>query len=382
PGGIFVRRADQIAEEDRVLLESVARVIIADRNGTLAEQIGGRPFSEPRVPRFAPTREPPIETAPGKTAPPALILDNGIGGFTPDGTEYVMTTGTGRMTPAPWVNVLANPHFGSIISESGGTYTWAENAHEFRLTPWTNDPVSDTGGEAYYVRDEETGRFWSPMPLPARGSTPYVTRHGFGYTVFEHEEDGIVTDLRVHVAHDAPVKFVTLKLRNASSRARRVSITGYVEWVLGDLRSRSVMHVVAEPNVDTGALFARNAYGPDFGERVAFFDVDDPTHTHTCDRAEFIGRNGTLTAPAAMTRTRLSGASGPALDPCAAIQLSVKLDAGAEREVTFRLGVGRHADDAKALVQRFRGAPAARAELETTRREWQQTLGAIRVETP
>jgi len=382
PGGIFVRRADQIAEEDRVLLESVARVIIADRNGTLAEQIGGRPFSEPRVPRFAPTREPPIETAPGKTAPPALILDNGIGGFTPDGTEYVMTTGAGRMTPAPWVNVLANPHFGSIISESGGTYTWAENAHEFRLTPWTNDPVSDTGGEAYYVRDEETGRFWSPMPLPARGSTPYVTRHGFGYTVFEHEEDGIVTDLRVHVAHDAPVKFVTLKLRNASSRARRVSITGYVEWVLGDLRSRSVMHVVAEPNVDTGALFARNAYGPDFGERVAFFDVDDPTHTHTCDRAEFIGRNGTLTAPAAMTRTRLSGASGPALDPCAAIQLSVKLDAGAEREVTFRLGVGRHADDAKALVQRFRGAPAARAELETTRREWQQTLGAIRVETP
>jgi len=382
PGGIFVRRADQIAEEDRVLLESVARVIIADRNGALAEQIGGRPYFEPRVPRFVPTREPSIDTAPGKTAPRALVLDNGIGGFTPDGTEYVMTTDAGRMTPAPWVNVLANPRFGSIVSESGGSYSWGENAHEFRLTPWTNDPVSDTAGEAYYVRDEETGRFWSPTPLPARGSTSYVTRHGFGYTVFEHDEDGIVTELCVHVAHEAPVKFATLKLRNASGRARRMSITGYVEWVLGDLRPKSVMHVVAEPNIDTGALFARNAYSADFGDRVAFFDVDDPTHTYTCDRAEFIGRNGSLATPAAMARTRLSGASGPALDPCAAIQLTAELAAGAEREVTFRLGVGRDADDARALVQRFRGAPAARAELEAARRAWQRTLGTIRVETP
>jgi cellobiose phosphorylase len=382
PGGIFVRRADQIAEEDRVLLESVARVIIADRNGTLAEQIGGRPFFEPRVPRLVPTREPSIETAHEKTPRRALVLDNGIGGFTPDGTEYIITTEADRMTPAPWINVLANPHAGTIVSESGGGYSWGENAHEFRLTPWTNDPVTDTGGEAYYVRDEETGRFWSPTPLPARGSTSYVTRHGFGYTVFEHDEDGIVTELHVHVAHDAPVKFAALKMRNASDRARRMSITGYVEWVLGDLRPKSVMHVVAEPNIDTGALFARNAYSADFGERVAFFDVDDPTRTHTCDRAEFIGRNGTLTAPAAMTRTRLSGASGPALDPCAAIQVTVNLDAGAEREVTFRLGVGRDADDARALVQRFRGAAAARAELEATRRGWQQTLGTIRVETP
>jgi cellobiose phosphorylase len=382
PGGIFVRRADQIAEEDRVLLESVARVIIADGNGTLGEQIGGRQFPKLRVPRLVPTRAQAVADAPQEAAPRTLVLHNGIGGFTPDGAEYVITTGAGRTTPAPWVNVLANEHCGSIVSESGGSYTWGENAHEFRLTPWANDPVTDGGGEAYYVRDEETGRFWSPTPLPARGSTPYVTRHGFGYTVFEHDEDGIVTELYVHVAHDAPVKFATLKMRNVSGRPRSMSITGYVEWVLGDLRARSVMHVVAEPNIDTGALFARNAYSTDFGERVAFFDVDEMVHTRTCDRAEFIGRNGTLAAPAAMTRMRLSGASGPAVDPCAAIQVNVKLDDGAEREITFRLGVGRDADDAKALVRRFRGAPAARAELATSRREWQRTLGAIRVETP
>ena len=382
PGGIFVRRGDQISEEDRVLLESVARVIIADSKGTLAEQVGGRALLEVRAPRLVPAREHGIETVADHPPARELILGNGLGGFTPDGTEYVITTDGGRLTPAPWVNVLANPHFGAIVSESGGSYTWSENAHEFRLTPWSNDPVSDTGGEAYYLRDEESGHFWSATPLPARGRTPYVTRHGFGYTVFEHDEEGISTELWVYVAPDAAVKFSTLKIRNASGRARRVSVTGYVEWVLGDLRPKTVMHIVTEKDGKTGTLFARNPYSTEFGDRVAFFDIDDTTRTLTCDRAEFIGRNGTLAAPAAMTRTRLSGKSGPALDPCAAIAVTLQLDADDDRVVTFRLGAGRDADDARGLVQRFRGATAARVALEGVRRQWQQTLDAVRVETP
>jgi cyclic beta-1,2-glucan synthetase len=382
PGGIFVRRGDQISEEDRVLLESVARAIITDGKGTLAEQIGGRALPEVRAPKLLPEREHRIEA--GTDARPAreLILGNGLGGFTPDGTEYVITTDPDRLTPAPWVNVLANPHFGAIVSESGGGYTWSDNAHEFRLTPWSNDPVSDASGEAVYLRDEESGHFWSATPLPARGRTPYVTRHGFGYTVFEHDEDGICTELWVHVAGDAAVKFSTLKIRNASGRSRRVSVTGYVEWVLGDLRPKSVMHVVTEKDAKTGALFARNPYSTEFSERVAFYDVDDTTRRLTCDRAEFIGRNGTLAAPAAMTRTRLSGRSGPALDPCAALQVPLELGAGAGRDVTFRLGIGRDAGEARDLVQRFRGAAAARSALEAVRRQWRQTLTTIRVETP
>ncbi len=106
------------------------------------------------------------------------------------------------MTPAPWVNVLANPGFGTVISESGSAYSWAVNAHEFRLTPWNNDPVTDAGGEALYLRDEENGRFWSPTPLPAGSESPYTSRHGFGYSVFEHTEDGIASELWVYVDPD------------------------------------------------------------------------------------------------------------------------------------------------------------------------------------
>ena len=192
PGGIFVRPAEQISDEDRILFQTVARAIISDRRGTLADQINRRGLTAARaphlnLPRFKPTRAQRAELPP--PAAPArsdLLFVNGLGGFTPDGREYVITTAHDQVTPAPWVNVLANPHFGTVISESGTAYTWGENAHEFRLTPWHNDPVSDASGEAFYLRDEESGHFWSPTPLPSRGATPYVSRHGFGYSVFEH----------------------------------------------------------------------------------------------------------------------------------------------------------------------------------------------------
>jgi cyclic beta-1,2-glucan synthetase len=311
-----------------------------------------------------------------------LVFFNGLGGFTPDGREYVITTAHGQVTPAPWVNVLANPDFGTVVSESGLAYSWSENAHEFRLTPWDNDPVGDSSGEAFYIRDEESGFVWSPTPLPGRGPQPYVSRHGFGYSVFEHAEGGIRSELWVYVAMDAPVKFAVLKVHNESGRSRRLSATGYVEWVLGDLRAKSAMHVVTEVDPGSGAVFARNSYNTEFSDRVAFFHVDDAARTVSGDRAEFLGRNGTLRSPAAMSRSRLSGRTGAALDPCTAIQVPFELADGQEREIVFLLGAGRNADDAGSLVHRFRGSAAARGALEAVWRYWNHTLGAVHVETP
>ena len=385
PGGIFVRSAEQISEEDRTLFQTVARAIFSDSRGTLAEQVSRHGALEVRVPRLVPSRPPTVEPPAAFELPRRdLILFNGIGGFTPDGREYVITTTPGQHTPAPWVNVLANPQFGSVISESGQAYTWGENAHEFRLTPWHNDPVSDASGEAFYLRDEESGQFWSPTPLPRRGATPYVSRHGFGYSVFEHREDGIHSELWVYVAQDAAVKFSVLKVRNASGRSRRLSATGYVEWVLGDLRPKSAMYVSTEVDPYSGALYARNPYNTEFPDRVAFFDVDDVNRTTTCDRAEFIGRNGSLENPAAMARTHLSGKLGSGLDPCAAIQVAFELADGQEREIIFRLGLAGTpgGDDANRMVHRFRGADVARRTLEAVWHYWNHTLGAVQVETP
>ncbi len=383
PGGIFVRSAEHISLEDRILFQSVARVIVTDGRGTLTEQLNRRAVIDKQMPQFEPTRPLNPDPAIGATLPSReLIFFNGLGGFTPDGREYVITTASDQMTPAPWVNVLANSHFGTIVSENGAAYTWSENAHEFRLTPWHNDPVSDASGEALYLRDEESGQFWSPTPLPRGSATPYVSRHGFGYSVFEHSCGGIRSELWIYVALDAAVKFSVLKVRNESGRLRKLSATGYVEWVLGDLRPKSAMHVVTEIESKSGALYARNSYNPEFADRVAFFDVDGSTRNLSGDRAEFIGRNGTLQNPAAMHRSQLSGKVGAGLDPCAAIQVSFDLTDGEERDIVFRLGVGRSIDDADKLVQRFRGALAARNVLAAVSQYWEHTLGAVQVETP
>jgi cyclic beta-1,2-glucan synthetase len=388
PGGIFVRPANQIADEDRILVQTVARVVLSDVLGDLADQIRQRSLGSRVQPPPLPIRGQRVKPATplANTAGPRtdLILWNGIGGFTPDGREYVITTAPGLVTPAPWANVLANPRFGTVLSESGSAYTWAENAHEFRLTPWNNDPVGDTSGEALYLRDEESGQFWSPTPLPCQGliEGPTVTRHGFGYSVFEHSQGGIHTELTIYVDLNAPVKYSVLKVRNDSGRLRRLSATAYVEWVLGDERAKTAPHVVTDADPGTGALFARNPYSMEFSERVAFLDTDDRAGTVTGDRTEFLGRNGTMQNPAAMTRACLSGKLGATLDPCAAIQIPFELYPGQEREVIFRLGVGTSIDDAANLVHRHRGSAAARTALESVWQYWNHTLGAVQVETP
>ena len=381
-GGVFIRRGEQMSEEDRALLQTVARVILHDDRGTLAEQAERRGRPDFVIPLLKPTRRLPDAKAADAMPQRDVAYFNGLGGFSNDGREYVTRLAAGQTTPAPWVNVLANPQFGTVVSEGGGGYTWAENSHEYRLTPWNNDPVSDTGGEAIYVRDEETGQFWSPAPLPARGQNTYVVRHGFGYSIFDYTEGGVTTELSIYVATDASVKFHKLKITNRSGRPRQLSITGYWELVLGSTRSQSLMHVVTENDPASGAILARNVYNPEFGDRVAFFNCSEGNRTVTGDRAEFMGRNGSLSSPAALQRIRLSGRVGPGFDPCAAIHAPLTLADGQERTITFTIGVARGAPDAKALAQRCRSVDAAHRAIEAVWHFWSRTLGVIHLETP
>ncbi|HEY4417514.1 MAG TPA: glucoamylase family protein [Verrucomicrobiae bacterium] len=381
PGGIFIRRAEQLPPEDKILLETVARIILHDDKGSLPEQLQSRLRTQPLPPPMrlrAGNGNEPAATLP----PRDLIFFNGLGGFTRDGREYVITLKPGESTPAPWVNVIANPNFGTLVSESGGAYTWSENCHEFRLTPWNNDAVTDASGEAFYLRDETTGKYWSPMPLPARGAAPYVSRHGFGYSVFEHVENGIASEQWIYVAIKAPVKFVACKLKNNSDRRRRLSVIGYWEWVLGELRQKSAANIVTEIDPQTGALLARNFYNADFAGRTAFVTCSEFIQSSTADRTEFIGRNGSLAQPAALRRAKLSGRMGAGFDPCAAVQAVVELEPGQEHEIIFVLGAGKDMETARDLVRRFQSSGNCREELEQVWNFWNRTLGALHVETP
>jgi len=381
-GGIFVRAADQISYEDRILFQTVARVVLSDSDGTLEDHLNRKPAQRILVPyiNVVPLIEPPA--AEDISVPKDLRFYNGLGGFSENGSEYIIAVNGKTKTPAPWVNVIANPNFGTVISESGQAYTWFENAHEFRLSPWNNDPVCDTSGEAYYIRDEETGHFWSTSLLPRGGQSPYLVRHGPGYSVFEHIEEGIHSEMSVYVDITYNVKYTVLKIRNVSDRPRRLSATGYVEWVLGDQHFKTAMHIFSEYNRTTGTIFAKNPYNTEFPGRVAFFDVDERRKTYTCDRAEFIGRNGSLKNPDGMNRVRLSGKSGGGMDPCAAVQVTFDLNAGEERVITFRLGGERDMNDAINTIQKVRGNDEAANALEKVNEYWKNTLGTIQIETP
>jgi cellobiose phosphorylase len=399
PGGIFVRSAEHMPAEDRTLFQTVARVIITDTQGTLKAQASRHVAREARtmplqlVPAHAMVRDAAVPVAALPDGNAELQFFNGLGGFSPDGREYVIrTTVSGGMaqhsTPLPWVNVIANARFGTVISEIGSAYTWSENAHEFRYTPWSNDAVSDSSGEVIYLRDEETGAFWSPTALPCGGDGVHTTRHGFGYSVFEHTQDGIESELTVYVDVEAAIKFSQLRVRNQSGLNRTLSATGYVEWGLGDLQSKSAMHVSTEIDPNSGAILARNPYNPEFGDRIAFFDADGATRAHgvsvSGDRREFIGRNGALRNPAALHRVALSNRVGAGLDPCAAVQVPFELADGQERLITFRLGAAgrRGMDDARVMVQHLREPQALQGSLQGVHAYWQQTLGVVQLQTP
>ena len=314
--------------------------------------------------------------------PAGLAFDNGLGGFSADGREYVIYLDPGQQTPAPWVNVVANPEFGFLVSESGSGYTWALNSGENRLTPWSNDPVMDRPGEALYLRDEETAEVWSATPQPCGAPAPYLVRHGAGYTIFEHNSHALRQRLRLFVPPDAPVKIVQLRLENTTQRPRRITATFYVEWVLGVSREAAAQFVIPEFDDASQALLARNPWHPEFGGRVAFAAASKRLHGLTADRSEFLGRLGSLAQPAALSRIGLSSTVQAGLDPCAALQLHIDLPPGGSEEVWFLLGQGADHAEAVALATRFQDPDQVQDAWLAVDDLWDKLLGTVQVHTP
>ena len=385
-GGMYLLRADGMRDADRRLLAAVARVVLRGERGDLAGQLE-HPAPWLNADETALVGDTPIvpPSAPTPVQVPDLVMENGIGGFTADGREYVVVLEGDRETALPWSNVLANPDFGTMLSASGSAFTWAENSREHRLTPFANDPLSDPTGEAIYIRDDATGAVWgaTPGPLPRRpDGGRWVVRHAAGVTRYEHAVADVRQELAVFVAPDDPVKLAVLTITNQSTARKRLSVFGYAEWCLGPPRLGDRRFVTTRREAANGAIFAANAYVADFRDRVGFYHATDEARSFTCDRAEFVGRNRTLSRPAGLHRQRLSGRSGAGLDACAALQVELTIEPQATRRIAFVLGEGRDLEHARTLADKYSSLNAAELALTNAEAEWADTLDAIRIQTP
>ncbi len=385
-GGVFVLRSDLIPAETAALLASVARVVILAERGGLFAQLDR--IVEPQAPPNAAARA-PAKRGVAPSPPPAKALTekleffNGLGGFDKGGEEYVTVLGPGQATPAPWINVIANENFGFQAAAEGSGYTWSLNSREYQLTPWSNDPVVDRPGEAFYLRDDDTGDLWSPTALPIRiEAATYIARHGRGYSRFQHTSHGVESDLLQFVPIDASIKISRLKLHNLSGRFRHLSVTAFVEWALGPSRSAGSPFVTTALDSRSGAIFARNRWSGGFGARVAFADFSGRQTDWTGDRREFIGRNGMLGAPAALASgAAFSNSLGAGLDPCAAMRSGLALAPGASVQITFLLGDAADSQQARNLIAQYRSADLDEAFAKVGR-HWGELLDAVKVKTP
>jgi cyclic beta-1,2-glucan glucanotransferase len=382
-GSVFVLRADLISQETRALLPSVAQVVLSARQGSLLDQLDRLRKASIAAPP-PPKRSKPAYGPPVAPATSDLEFFNGLGGFAADGREYVTILNAEQVTPAPWINVIANASFGFQVAVEGGGYTWSVNSRENQLTPWSNDPIADRPGEVLFVRDEDSGELWGPTALPIRdAAAPYIVRHGQGYSRFGHDAHGIKLDLLQYVPLHDPIKISRLKIRNTSARTRRLSVTAYVEWVLGPSRSASAPFIETEIDSATGALLARNPWNTTFGSRVAFADLAGRQTGWTGDRREFLGRNGSLDNPAALAADALplSGHVGAGLDPCGVLQAPLTLAPGESGEIVFFLGEAASAVDAQFLIAHYRTI-----DLDAVFREvlqhWDDLLSNVQVKTP
>ena len=381
-GGIFILREDQMNDAERILLQAAARVILNGEAGSLQGQLARLDADPVRLPRFVRIEEPVKDSLPPAPRLEGLLFDNEFGGFTADGREYVIHLSPGQWTPAPWINVIATPEFGCIVSETGLGCTWAANSGENRLTPWRNDAVSDPPAEAIYLRDEDTGEIWSPTPLPTRAEGPYLIRHGAGYSTFQHASYGLEQNVRVFVAANEPVKFVQLQLKNTTGRIRRINTVYFAEWVLGTAHENTAPYIIPEFDSSKFALLARNPYNQDFCERVAFLASTREPSGMTSDRIEFLGRHGNYARPAALERVGMTPRVDAGVEPCAALQVLLWLRPGETKEVTFLLGQGKDRADAERIIGHFQDIQNVQMAWDELGTFWDELLGQMQVDTP
>jgi Cellobiose phosphorylase len=391
-GGVFLHNAATIKEEDIDFLIAISRLVIDGAKGSLIAQIKDniekidKNFqTNNNVEEYETLTIHPNEYASSsyKFTVPELLYFNGIGGFNAENNSYIIILKDYENTPAPWINVISNERFGFHVSESGVSYTWNKNSRENKLTTWSNDPVMDNEAEEIYIRDEITGKSWSISPKPIRDSGEYIIEHGFGYSIFKHEAQGVIGEMTMFADMNESAKLCRIKLKNNTSEERVLSISYYAKLVLGVTHEQTAQYIYTSFDNKDKYIYARNPYSEHFGSLICYmkmFGGDELSYTG--DRKEFIGRGGSDREPKALKFKKLSNVVGAGLDPCFAQNIKLSLNKGEEKEFLVLLGQDESFDSIERVINKYKDSQKAEEELDNVKNYWNGLLGTIQVETP
>ncbi|WP_019223162.1 GH36-type glycosyl hydrolase domain-containing protein [Bartonella rattaustraliani] len=410
---IFTLQRNQISEQSFKTLLAAARIILHAQNGSLSEQL--KELEENRFEsaidnRYQESRSKINDERPYKgrleatqtkqslfasigltsqQKPSPLFVNgddlrywNGYGGFNQH-NAYVIRLHGNNTTPHPWINVVANKNFGFHVSAEGALFTWANNSRDYQLTPWSNDPVSNRPGEALYLVDRLSLKCFSPVSaVECDENVVYEACHDFGFSTFKSTHSEIALELTHTLDQEKPVRFSRLILKNEGKKSRSLRLYYYVEWILGNIRTKYAPFILPSYDSNRGAHFIQNPYHIEKSQQVTFLAASEMPTSTTADRTEFIGLTGTVIHPHAIRKAgTLSNTVEAGGDPCSAFTYDIDLLPGQTKEIIFYLGSAENRQDAENLLDQVR-----KCNFETLltqqKQQWNDFVSPFQVKTP
>lgn len=316
------------------------------------------------------------------------------GHFSDDGREYIITN---PYTPRPWINVISNGDYSLIVSQMGGGFSFRNNAEQNRLTRLFQDIVKDNWGKYFYIRDRQTGHYFSATLKPIM--TPcdrYEVHHGQGYSTFLRETDGIRSEMTVFVSHDSPMEYLHFRLTNLGKKDRDLDVTGYFEWAPGIAYDchREFQKLFSTLSFDpklnsilvTKCLWgfpdSQGIYNNDDWPYTGFFACSQKVSSFDTDKEAFLGMYHDETTAQAMVSKELKGTQGRFGDPVGAMRTHLPLKAGETKELVFTIGMASNENENyHKLIQKTTLAACAK-DLQSVKNFWTDLLTKETVETP
>lgn len=380
-GGIFTINETEIKKEELELLNFRANLIIDSSLGNIDLQIGDLEEEYVKHNKKKEKQKNNILDIPKEELKEDYLnlkYYNEYGGFSEDGFEYKMKISKDNKLPTVWSNILANPKFGTVVTQNLGGFTWRSNSRLNRISAWNNSPSMDIPSEIIYIKNQDTGHIWNLSENLNKNNQEYHITYGFGYVNLKTITDGILQEIETFVAMDDSIKINILKIKNTTDSKKRLKIIYYIKPVLGEDEIRSNGYIKVDKEENT--VYAKNLYRDEFKNDIIFINSNEKIKSYTGSKEEFIGENNILIPEGILQE--LNNEDGLYKSSCIAISLDIELEEYDRKEIVLNLGASENKEESYKLASKYLSLETCKEELKNVKQFWYELVTQIQVKTP